>query len=152
MQGRFQIFEAILERRRRGAWRWKVCSAEGDVIVRGFDISRRAAGYNANRALFQLLLSAPYHSKRLSSLNSPSPCVLGDALDPVRGCLGGCLATSSQPASGRWRLAGLERSIPTALRRGKVLGSQLPAHADTTEEPGALLVRLTPSRCLTATW
>lgn len=35
MQGRFQIFEAILERRRRGAWRWKVCSAEGDVIVRG---------------------------------------------------------------------------------------------------------------------
>ena len=37
--------------------------AEGDVIVRGLDISRRAAGYNANRALFQLLLSAPYHSK-----------------------------------------------------------------------------------------
>jgi hypothetical protein len=77
MRDRFQIFEAILERRRRGAWRWKVYSAEGDVIVRGLDISRRAAGYNANRALFQMLLSAPYHSKRQSRSNSPSLLPLG---------------------------------------------------------------------------
>jgi len=71
MQNQFQVFETIFERRRRGAWRWKVCSAEGDVVVRGLDISRRAARYSANRALFQLLLSAPYHSKGLKSSNKP---------------------------------------------------------------------------------
>jgi hypothetical protein len=67
MRDQFQTFEAFFERRRRGAWKWKVCSAEGDVIVRGADVSRRAARYNANRAIFQLLLSASYRSETLNS-------------------------------------------------------------------------------------
>ena len=77
MQDQFQTFEAVLEVRRRGACRWKVCSAEGDVIVRGSDISQRAAWYNANRALFELLLSAPYRLKRVNSSNSSSSLRLG---------------------------------------------------------------------------
>ena len=64
MRDKFQIFEAFLEKRRRGAWRWSVCSAEGKVIMQGSDISRPAARYNANRALFLLLLTAPYRLKR----------------------------------------------------------------------------------------
>jgi hypothetical protein len=63
MQDQFQIFEAVLERRRRGGWKWFICSAEGEVILRGFDMSRPAARYSANRALLQLLLYAPYRSK-----------------------------------------------------------------------------------------
>jgi hypothetical protein len=71
MRDQFQIFGAFFEkRRRRGAWRWKVCTAEGDVIVRGSDMSRHAAQYNANRALFQLLLTAPYHSKTCNANDS----------------------------------------------------------------------------------
>lgn len=64
MQDHFHIFEAFLEKRRRGKWKWKVCSADGEVIVRGSDASRGDARYNANRALFQLMLWAPYRSIR----------------------------------------------------------------------------------------
>ena len=42
----FQIYEGVLERRRRGGWKWCVCSAEGEVMVRGFEVSRPAARYN----------------------------------------------------------------------------------------------------------
>jgi hypothetical protein len=68
----FQIYEAVLERRRRGGWKWCVCSAEGEVMVRGFDVSRPAARYNANRALLQLLLYAPYRSKILKTSTGAS--------------------------------------------------------------------------------
>jgi hypothetical protein len=64
MSDQFQIFEVFLERRRRGAWRWSVCSTEGKVIMQGSDNSRPAARYNANRALLLLLLTAPYRSNR----------------------------------------------------------------------------------------
>lgn len=72
MPDQFPIFEAFLKKRRRGAWRWSVCSAEGQVIMQGSHVSRRAARYNANRALFQLLLVAPYRSEALKSSDRSS--------------------------------------------------------------------------------
>lgn len=77
MQDQFQIFEAFLEKRRRGAWRWSVCSAEGEVIMQGSDVSRPAARYHANRALLQLLLSAPYQLNMLNVVDASSYISLG---------------------------------------------------------------------------
>jgi hypothetical protein len=57
----FQIFEVALEKRRR-RWLWRVFTTDGDAIIEGSESSRPAAKYNANRALFLLLLSAPYRS------------------------------------------------------------------------------------------
>jgi len=57
----FQTFEAILRKRRR-TWRWYICTDEGDVVMMGADNSRPGARYQANRALFMLLLHAPYRS------------------------------------------------------------------------------------------
>jgi hypothetical protein len=78
MPDQFQIFEAFLEMRRRGAWKWTVYSAEGKVIMQGAHGSRREAQYNANRALFQLMLTAPY---RAEGLRSPDR---GDVVRPGR--------------------------------------------------------------------
>jgi len=41
-------------------WRWRVCTAEGEAVMQGAESSRPAAKYQANRALFLLLLTAPY--------------------------------------------------------------------------------------------
>jgi hypothetical protein len=59
MSGRFQVFEVSLTRRGRG-WRWRVLKTNGDPVMDGWEKSRAAAGYQANRALLLLLLSAPY--------------------------------------------------------------------------------------------
>jgi hypothetical protein len=59
----FQIFEVILKKRRR-KWLWSVSATDGDAVIVGSESSRPAAKYNANRALFLLLLSAPYRSIR----------------------------------------------------------------------------------------
>jgi hypothetical protein len=59
----FQIFEVVLRKRRR-KWLWRVSTTEGDAVIVGSESSRPAAKYNANRALFLLLLSAPYRSIR----------------------------------------------------------------------------------------
>ena len=57
----FQIFEVALKKRRR-RWLWRVSTTDGDAVIEGSESSRPAAKYNANRALFLLLLSAPYRS------------------------------------------------------------------------------------------
>jgi len=63
MPGQFQTFEAIVRKRRR-AWRWYVCTAEGNVVMLGSDPTRPGARYQANRALFMLLLNSPYRTGR----------------------------------------------------------------------------------------
>jgi hypothetical protein len=59
MPDQFPVFEELLKKRRR-TWRWRVCTTEGDVVMQGSESSRPAAKYKADRALFLLLLSAPY--------------------------------------------------------------------------------------------
>lgn len=59
MPHRLPVFEALLEKRGR-AWRWSVCTAEGQVVMQGAESRRTSARYQANRALFQMLLCAPY--------------------------------------------------------------------------------------------
>jgi len=59
MPDQFPVFEELLKKRRR-TWRWRVCTPEGDVVMQGSESSRPAAKYKADRALFLLLLSAPY--------------------------------------------------------------------------------------------
>jgi hypothetical protein len=56
---RFPVFEVVLERRK---WNWRVHTSKGDVVMQGSESSRPAANYKADRALFLLLLSAPYRS------------------------------------------------------------------------------------------
>jgi hypothetical protein len=65
----FQVFEVVLKKRRR-RWLWLVSRTDGDTVIEGSESSRPAANYNANRALFLLLLSAPYRSIRPST---PAP-------------------------------------------------------------------------------
>ena len=60
------VFELALTKRGR-TWRWRVCTTEGAVVMQGSEASRPAAKYKADRALFLLLLSAPYR------LIGPSP-------------------------------------------------------------------------------
>jgi hypothetical protein len=55
----FPVFEVVLERRGR-KWNWRVRTSTGDVLLQGSERSRPAANYKADRALFLLLLSAPY--------------------------------------------------------------------------------------------
>jgi hypothetical protein len=59
----FQIFEVVLKKLRR-KWLWSVSATDGNALIEGSESSRPAAKYNANRALFLLLLSAPYRSIR----------------------------------------------------------------------------------------
>jgi hypothetical protein len=65
----FPLFEVVVKKRGR-RWRWSVCTNAGDVLMLGSESVRPAAKYKAARALFQLLLSAPYRSIRPSSLES----------------------------------------------------------------------------------
>jgi len=62
MSDQFPVFEEVLKRRGR-TWSWRVCTSEGDVVMLGSESSRAAAKYKADRALFLLLMSAPYRSK-----------------------------------------------------------------------------------------
>ena len=63
MTDQFLVFEKVLKKRRR-TWKWRVCTPEGDVILHGSESGRPAANYQADKALFLLLLSAPYQSLR----------------------------------------------------------------------------------------
>ena len=56
---RLPVFEALLKKRGR-VWRWSVCTAEGHVVMQGAESRRASARYKANRALFLMLLCAPY--------------------------------------------------------------------------------------------
>ena len=53
------VFEAMLKKRGR-LWRWSIYTAEGLVVIQGAESRRSAVRYKANRALFQMLLCAPY--------------------------------------------------------------------------------------------
>jgi hypothetical protein len=68
MPDRFPTFEVILKKRGR-KWRWCVCTIEGMAIMQGSEGNRTAAKYQADRALFLLLLAAPYRLHRLPSLD-----------------------------------------------------------------------------------
>lgn len=57
------IFETHLKKRGR-TWKWYVCTTEGDVVMQGSESRRRAARYNANRALLLTLLSVAHRSVR----------------------------------------------------------------------------------------
>ncbi|QOZ48520.1 hypothetical protein XH89_03865 [Bradyrhizobium sp. CCBAU 53340] len=57
------MFEMTLAQRRRRAWAWSVCTSQGVVVMQGRERSRPAAKYHAERALFLLLLTAPYRSR-----------------------------------------------------------------------------------------
>lgn len=70
MPYRYPVFDVVLKARRR-TWVWSVCTPEGDVVMQGSDTSRRAAKYKADRALFLLLLSAPYRSLPLNAHPQP---------------------------------------------------------------------------------
>jgi hypothetical protein len=61
MTAQFQTFEAIVRKRRR-SWRWYICTPEGDLVMLGSDATRPGARYQANRALFMLLLNSPYRA------------------------------------------------------------------------------------------
>jgi len=65
MPDQFPVFEPRLEKRGR-VWRWFVCTTEGQVVMHGTEGRRPAAKYKADRALFLMLLCAPYQSSRLS--------------------------------------------------------------------------------------
>jgi hypothetical protein len=68
------VFELALKKRGR-TWRWQVCTSEGAAVMQGFEASRPAAKYKAHRALFQLLLSAPFRSIQLSTPWSPQETI-----------------------------------------------------------------------------
>jgi len=57
----FQVFEVVLKKRRR-RWLWSLSAVDGDALIEGSESSRSVAKYSANRALFLLLLSAPYRT------------------------------------------------------------------------------------------
>jgi hypothetical protein len=67
----FPLFEVVVKKRGRG-WRWRVCTSAGVVVIQGFESIRAAAKYKADRAVFQLLLSASYRSVRLSNTDVAS--------------------------------------------------------------------------------
>jgi hypothetical protein len=60
MPYKFTVFEVVLEKSGRKRWRWRVSTTDGRAIMLGSERNRPAAKYYADRALFQLLLAAPY--------------------------------------------------------------------------------------------
>lgn len=63
MPDQLPIFETHLKKRGR-TWKWYVCTIDGDVVMQGSESRRRAARYNANRALLLTLLSVAHRSVR----------------------------------------------------------------------------------------
>jgi hypothetical protein len=61
MPSRFPAFEIVVKKGRRTTWRRCICTSEGVVVMRGSETTRPAARFKAERTLFLLLLSAPYH-------------------------------------------------------------------------------------------
>jgi hypothetical protein len=64
MPHQFPVFDVVFKKSGRKTWRWWVRSTEGRVVMGGSESSRAAAKYRAYRALFLLLLSAPFQSAR----------------------------------------------------------------------------------------
>jgi hypothetical protein len=63
----FSVFEVTVNKSGR-MWKWSVCTSEGEVVMHGCEGNRSAAKYRASRALFLLLLSAPYRSAQQRNL------------------------------------------------------------------------------------
>jgi hypothetical protein len=68
----FQVFEVVLKKRRR-TWLWVVSTTDGNAVIEGSESSRPAASYHANRALFLLLLSAPYRTSSAHHFRGRKP-------------------------------------------------------------------------------
>jgi len=60
--GDFALFDLSIQRRGRG-WRWSVIDRSGTPLLAGSECSRTAARYKATRAVFQMLLTAPYRNQ-----------------------------------------------------------------------------------------
>lgn len=60
--GDFALFDLSIYRRAR-AWRWSVMDRSGAPVLTGSERSKSAAQYMAARAVFQLLLTAPYRNR-----------------------------------------------------------------------------------------
>src|ERR1700741_3910092 len=76
MSDRFQLFEVLVKRRRRRWW-WSVRTTDGALVMDGLTSNRLAARYEAHKALFLLLASAPYRSR-------PSTCAVQANLEAPR--------------------------------------------------------------------
>lgn len=57
MPDQLPLFEVHLRQRRRSC-RWYVCTIDGQIVMHGAEGHRTAARYQANRALFLLLLGS----------------------------------------------------------------------------------------------
>jgi hypothetical protein len=55
MREHFPVFETLLRRRGR-RWTWFLFTADGHLIMQSSESRRSAARYQANRALFQMML------------------------------------------------------------------------------------------------
>jgi len=64
MPEQLPLFEIRLRKRGR-AYRWQLCTADGRAVMQGSEGSRVAARYQANRALFLMLLASVYHPFRV---------------------------------------------------------------------------------------
>jgi len=77
MSDNLPTFELFLKRCGRRTWRWRVCTTEGRLVMHGSENSRPAAKYAAERALFQMLLTAPYrpanHASAMARSNLSTP-------------------------------------------------------------------------------
>lgn len=62
MSDRFPIYDVVVVRRGR-RWLWSVRTTGGALVMTGSRTSRSAARYEAHRALFLMLLSAPHRSR-----------------------------------------------------------------------------------------
>jgi hypothetical protein len=63
MPEQLPLFEIRLRKRGR-ACRWYLCTTEGRAVMQGSEGSRVAARYQANRALFLMLLASAYRAPR----------------------------------------------------------------------------------------
>ena len=68
MTDRFPTFEMVLNKRGR-KWTWCVGTTQGIAIMQGSEANRTAAKYQADRAFFLLLLTAPYRLRRPSGVD-----------------------------------------------------------------------------------
>jgi len=81
MPDQFTNFEVSLKKRSR-AWRWCVYTNGGRVVMQGSERRRIVAKYKADRALFLLLLWAPYRSVRFSSPDGTGYDLSGQTRSP----------------------------------------------------------------------
>lgn len=76
MPDKLPLFEIHLRRRRRSC-RWYLITTAGDAVMQGSERTPAAARYQANRALFLMLLASAYRPSERG--NAPS----GEGLRPV---------------------------------------------------------------------